>query len=101
MENPAEEEAARRWKAPAEREGKDKRDADTPAPKRRRITNGNSGQQKGLDVEEVRQLMKSNGSRKQKKTAREVADEDWSADDVEEVDWSGAWKSPIEAVQRR
>lgn len=101
MENPAEEEAARRWKAQAEREEKDKRDADTPAPKRRRITNGNSGQQKGLGVEEVRQLMMSDGSRKQKKTAREVADEDWSADDLEEVDWSGAWKSPIEEVQRR
>lgn len=89
MENPAEEEAARRWKALAEREAKDKRDADTPAPKRRRITNGNniSRQQKGLEVEEVRgQLMLGgDGSRKkQKKTvARELADEDWSGDDLE------------------
>lgn len=102
MENPAEEEAARRWKAQAEREERDKRDADTPAPKRRRITNGSSGQQKGLDVGEVRQFMISDGSRKQKKkTARELADEDWSGDDLEEVDWSGAWKSPIQEVQRR
>lgn len=102
MENPAEEEAARRWKAQAEREERDKRDADTPAPKRRRITNGNSGQQKGLDVGEVRQFMISDGSRKQKKkTARELADEGWSGDDLEEVDWSGAWKSPIQEVQRR
>lgn len=94
MENPAEEEAARRWKAQAEREANDKRDADTPAPKRRRITNGNGGQQKGFDVEEVRQLMPSDGSRKQKKTAaRVVADEDWSGDDLEQVDWNGAWKS--------
>lgn len=102
MENPAEEEAARRWKAQAEREERDKGDADTPAPKRRRITNGNSGQQKGLDVGEVRQFMISDGSRKKKKkTARELADEDWSGDDLEEVDWSGAWKSPIQEVQRR
>lgn len=92
MENPAEEEAARRWKAQAEKEAKDKRDADTPAPKRRRITNGNSGQR--FDVEEARQLMLNDGSRKQKKTAREVADEDWSGDDLEQVDWSGARKSP-------
>lgn len=102
MENPAEEEALRRWKAQVEREERDKRDADTPAPKRRRITNGNSGQQKGLDVEEVRQLMMSDGSRKQKKkTARELADEDWSGNDLEEVNWSGVGKSRIEEVQRR
>lgn len=92
MENPAEEEAARRWKAQAEREEKDQRDADTPAPKRRRITNGNSGQQRGPGVEEVRQQLMSDGSRKQKETPRELADEDWSADDLEEVVWSGAWK---------
>ena len=46
--------------------------------------------------------MISDGSRKKKKkTARELADEDWSGDDLEAVDWSGAWKSPIEEVQRR
>ena len=100
MENPAEEEAASRWRAQAEREEKDRRDADTPAPKRRRITNGNSEQQRGRTVEEVRQLM-SNGSRKQKKTPGEPATNDWSADDLEEVNWSGAWKSPFEEVQRR
>lgn len=50
MENPAEEEAARRWRAQEEREEeKNKRDegTGTPAPKRRRITNGNSVQQRG------------------------------------------------------
>lgn len=112
MENPAEEEAARRWKAQAAAEREEK-DSNTPAPKRRRITNGgNSGgqQQKGLGgggvvVEGIRkrQLMISDGSRKQRKTAaaaaaaREVFDEDWSADDLEEVEWSGAWKKDYQS----
>lgn len=100
MENPAEEAAARRWRAEAEREEKNKSDADPPAPKRRRITNGNSGQQRGGDAEEVRQLM-SNGLRKQKRTRCELADDDLNTDDLEELSLSGTWKSSLDKVQWR
>lgn len=98
MENPAEEEAARRWRAQEEREEKNKRDEGTPAPKRRRITNGNSVQQRGgrggaSDAELFRQLM-SNGSRKQKETPCERAHDDFNPDDPEELSLSGRWKSP-------
>lgn len=96
MENPAEEEAARRWRAQAEREEKNKRDADTPAPKRRRITNGNNRKPRGGDDdddddEEVRQLV-SNGLRKQKKIPCELADDDLNSDHLEELSLSGTWK---------
>lgn len=101
MENPAEEEVARRWRAQTEREEKKKTDADTSAVKRRRITNGNSGQQRGGDVEQVRQFM-SNASRKQAKTPYEPADDDLNPDDLEDggFPWSESWKSSIEEVQR-
>lgn len=91
MANPAEEEAARRWRDQTEREEKNRRDADPPAPKRRRITNGNSSQQRGGDAEEVRQFM-SNGLRKQKKTPFELADDDSNPDHHEELSLSGTWK---------
>lgn len=103
MENPAEEEAASRWRAQAEREEKNKRDEGSPTPKRRRITNGNGVQQRGgggSDAELFRQLM-SNGSRKQNKTPSERADADFIPDDPEELSLSGRWKSPLDVVQRR
>lgn len=103
MENPAEEEAATRWRAQVEREEKNKRDEGSPTPKRRRITNGNGVQQRGgggSDAELFRQLM-GNGSRKQNKTPSERADADFNPDDPEELSLSGRWKSPLDVVQRR